>query len=50
LEDLEGSIQDTPLGEKIFLGGNLNGHVGSGSRSFESFQGRYGFGGDKCGG
>jgi len=31
-EELEGLIQDIPLGEKIFLGGDLNGHVGSVSR------------------
>ena len=31
-EELEGLIQDIPLGEKIFLGGDLNEHVVSVSR------------------
>jgi len=43
-EDLEGLIQDIPLGEKIFLGGDLNGHVGRASRGFEGVHGGYGVG------
>jgi len=43
-EELEGLIQDIPLGEKIFLGGDLNGHVGSVSRGFEGVHGGYGLG------
>ena len=43
-EELEGLIQDIPLGEKIFLGGDLNGHVGSVSRGFEGMHGGYGLG------
>ena len=35
-EDLEGLLQDIPQGEKIFLGGDLNGHVGNVTRGFES--------------
>ncbi|KHN16148.1 Craniofacial development protein 2, partial [Glycine soja] len=31
-EDLEGVLQDIPQGEKVFLGGDLNGHVGSVAR------------------
>ena len=38
-EELEGLIQDIPLGEKIFLGGDLNGHVGSVSRGLEGLHG-----------
>jgi len=34
LEDLEYLIQDIPL-EKIFVRGDLSGHVGSVSRSFK---------------
>ncbi|KAL5127658.1 putative ADP-ribosylation factor GTPase-activating protein AGD14 [Glycine soja] len=33
-EDLEGVLQDIPQGEKVFLGGDLNGHVGSVARGF----------------
>jgi len=33
-EDLEGLIQDIPLGENIFLEWGLNRHVGSGSCNF----------------
>lgn len=43
-EDLEGLIEDIPLGEKIFLGGDLNGHVGSASRGYESVHGGLGIG------
>ncbi len=43
-EDLEGLIQDIPLGEKIFLGGDLNGHVGSTSEGYESVHGGFGIG------
>ena len=43
-DELEGLIQDVPLGEKIFLGGDLNGHVGSVSRGFEGLHGGYGLG------
>jgi len=43
-EELEGLIQDIPLGEKIFLGGDLNGHVGRVSRGFEGLHGGYGLG------
>ena len=43
-EELEGLIQDIPLGEKIFLGGDLNGHVGRVSRGFEGVHGGYGLG------
>ena len=38
-EELEGLIQDIPLGEKIFLGGDLNGHVGRVLRGFEGVHG-----------
>jgi len=48
-EELEGLIQDIPLREKIFLGGDLNGHVGSASRGFEGVHGVWSRV-DKCGG
>ncbi|XP_020233683.1 craniofacial development protein 2-like [Cajanus cajan] len=43
-EDLEGVIQGIPMGEKIFLGGDLNGHVGGDSRGYEGFHGGHGLG------
>ncbi|KAM7489846.1 hypothetical protein LguiB_027330 [Lonicera macranthoides] len=43
-EDLEGLIQDIPLREKIFLGGDLNGHVGSSSENYRGVHGGYGIG------
>jgi len=33
-EELEDLFKDKPLGEKVFLGGDLNGHVGTVSRGF----------------
>ncbi|KAL5154345.1 Craniofacial development protein 2 [Glycine soja] len=43
-EDLEGVLQDIPQGEKVFLGGDLNGHVGSVDRGFEGVHGGFGIG------
>ncbi|KAH1232354.1 Craniofacial development protein 2 [Glycine max] len=43
-EDLEGLLQDIPQGEKVFLGGDLNGHVGSVARGFEGVHGGFGLG------
>ncbi|KAH1225701.1 Craniofacial development protein 2 [Glycine max] len=43
-EDLEGVLQDIPQGEKVFLGGDLNGHVGSVDRGFEGVHGGFGLG------
>ncbi|KAH1219042.1 Craniofacial development protein 2 [Glycine max] len=43
-EDLEGVLQDIPQGEKVFLGGDLNGHVGSVTRGFEGVHGGFGLG------
>ncbi|KAL5152766.1 Craniofacial development protein 2 [Glycine soja] len=43
-EDLEGILQDIPQGEKVFLGGDLNGHVGSVDRGFEGVHGGFGLG------
>ncbi|KAL5193398.1 Craniofacial development protein 2 [Glycine soja] len=43
-EDLEGVLQDIPQGEKFFLGGDLNGHVGSVARGFEGVHGGFGLG------
>ncbi|KAH1214111.1 Craniofacial development protein 2 [Glycine max] len=43
-EDLKGVLQDIPQGEKVFLGGDLNGHVGSMARGFEGVHGGFGLG------
>ncbi|RZB81212.1 LINE-1 retrotransposable element ORF2 protein isoform B [Glycine soja] len=43
-EDLERVLQDIPQGEKVFLGGDLNGHVGSVDRGFEGVHGGFGLG------
>ncbi|RZB79100.1 DnaJ-like subfamily C member 7 isoform B [Glycine soja] len=43
-EDLEGVLQDIPQGEKVFLGGDLNGHVGSVDRGSEGVHGGFGLG------
>ncbi|KAH1220391.1 LINE-1 retrotransposable element ORF2 protein [Glycine max] len=43
-EDLEGVLQDIPQGEKVFLGGDLNGHVDSVARGFEGVHGGFGLG------
>ncbi|KAJ7942848.1 Retrovirus-related Pol polyprotein LINE-1 [Quillaja saponaria] len=43
-EDLEEIVQGVPLGEKLFIGADLNGHVGSANEGFESVHGGYGYG------
>ncbi|KAL5153310.1 Craniofacial development protein 2 [Glycine soja] len=37
-------VDDIPQGEKVFLGGDLNGHVGSVARGFEGVHGGFGLG------
>ena len=43
-EDLESLVQGIPLEEKIFLGGDLNGHVGKDASGYEGLHGGYGVG------
>ncbi|KAJ7949585.1 Retrovirus-related Pol polyprotein LINE-1 [Quillaja saponaria] len=43
-EDLEEIVQGVPLDEKLFIGANLNGHVGSTNEGFERVHGGYGYG------
>ncbi|KAL4181233.1 hypothetical protein AMTRI_Chr12g236160 [Amborella trichopoda] len=43
-EDIDEIVQDIPNGERTFLGGDLNGHVGKDSRGYEEVRGGYGFG------
>ena len=42
--DLEELTQRIPLEEKVFIGGDLNGHVGRVIEDFKSIHGGYGFG------
>ncbi|ONL96987.1 Retrovirus-related Pol polyprotein LINE-1 [Zea mays] len=37
-------VSSVPVGEKLFIGGDLNGHVGTSSTSFEGVHGGFGFG------
>jgi exonuclease III len=38
-EGLEDMVSSVPVGEKLFIGGDLNGHVGTSSTSFEGVHG-----------
>ena len=43
-EDLDEIVQDIPIREKFFIGGDLNGHVGTSRYGFASVHGRFNFG------
>jgi hypothetical protein len=43
-EDLDGVVQGISYGERLFIGGDLNGHVGISRDGFESIHGGYGIG------
>ena len=43
-EDLDGLIRAIPSSEKLFIGGDLNGHVGTTSAGFEAVHGGFGYG------
>ncbi|XP_056695703.1 uncharacterized protein [Spinacia oleracea] len=43
-EDLEEVVQSVPRSEKLIIGGDLNGHVGSSRDGFESIHGGFGYG------
>ncbi|XP_056684315.1 uncharacterized protein [Spinacia oleracea] len=43
-EDLEEVVQRVPRSEKLIIGGDLNGHVGSSRDEFESIHGGFGYG------
>jgi exonuclease III len=43
-EGLEDMVSSVPIGEKLFIGGDLNGHVGTSSTSFEGVHGGFSFG------
>ena len=43
-EEIDGLLREIPTSEKIFLGGDLNGHVGKDNRGYERVHGGQGFG------
>jgi len=43
-EELDALVCSVPIGEKLFIGGDLNGHVGSASIGFEGVHGGFGYG------
>ena len=43
-ENFENLLQSIPAEEKVFLGGDLNGHVRREPRGYEGFHGGFGFG------
>ena len=42
-EDLDKILQGIPIKEKFFIGGDLNGHVGTSHYAFDSVHERFGF-------
>ena len=43
-KNLDGLIRAVPSSEKLFIGGDLNGHVGTTSAGFEAVHGGFGYG------
>ena len=43
-DDLDAFVRTVTNGEKLFIGGDLNGHVGEGNKGFERVHGSFGFG------
>ena len=43
-EDLDGMVRAIPSTEKLFIGGDLNGHVGATNAGFEAAHGGFGYG------
>lgn len=43
-EGLEDLVRSVPSGEKLFIGGDLNGHVGTSNTGFEGVHGGFGYG------
>ena len=42
-EDLDEIVQGIPIKEKLFIGGDFNGHVGTSRYRFDSVHGGFGF-------
>jgi len=49
-EDLDLVIQDIPQSEKLFIGGDFNGHIGAKSGGYDTVHGGFGFGERNSGG
>jgi len=47
---MDGLIQEIPIGEKIYIGGDFNGHVGEDRVGYEIVHRGYGFGDRNDGG
>lgn len=43
-EDLDSMVSGIPISEKLFIGGDLNGHVGTSNVGFERVHGGFGYG------
>jgi hypothetical protein len=43
-EGLEDLVRSVPSGKKLFIGGDLNGHVGASNTGFEGMHGGFGYG------
>jgi len=43
-DDLDDMVRAVPIREKLFIGGDLNGHVGTTNTGFETAHGGFGFG------
>jgi hypothetical protein len=43
-EELDALVSSVPISEKLFIGGDLNGHVGSTRIGFEGVHGGFGYG------
>ena len=43
-EDLDSMVSTVPTSEKLFIGGDLNGHVGATNVGFERVHGGFGYG------
>jgi hypothetical protein len=43
-EELDALVSSVPISEKLFIGGDLNGHVGSSKVGFEGVHGGFGYG------
>nr|XP_016470757.1 PREDICTED: craniofacial development protein 2-like [Nicotiana tabacum] len=43
-QDLDEMVRSIPHTEKLFIGGDFNGHIGASARGYDDVHGRYGFG------
>jgi hypothetical protein len=49
-EDLDSMVSTVPISEKLFIGGDLNGHVGATNVGYERVHGGFGYGNRNEGG